>query len=435
MSIESGNSLYGAQDKVGSMNIKLFAIVVGLVLVLLVSLVVIQSLPIATVRGTEPNVYVGIDAAFDNETVTALIDEVSSYTNLFIVGCTAITEKETRLNNICQYLFDKGMSFIIYQDVPLGYNQDPRLPVNQTRPLNATNSQYPPASANFTSLRQPSNFTRPFPANTVSNWTHIAKERWGTHFLGIYYIDELAGRQLDLASGWVEVRNATDYTDAANQFNRTVSRSVNWYRNGYSDGADLSLFSSDYALYKFDYDTGYDVILAQLGWNYSRQLNIALCRGAATVANKDWGVIVTWEYTEPPFLESSSKLYDDMVLAYNNGAKYIVVFDSNEAYTQSVLTHDHLDALKQFWQYTKENPRSNSSSGDRVGFVLPADYAYGFRGPTDSIWGLWKADSFSMNLSINVGDKLTQYGEKLDIVYNQTQLEASGYKQLIYWDS
>ena len=86
MSIESGNSLYGAQDKVGSMNIKLFAIVVGLVLVLLVSLVVIQSLPIATVRGTEPNVYVGIDAAFDNETVTALIDEVSSYTNLFIVG-------------------------------------------------------------------------------------------------------------------------------------------------------------------------------------------------------------------------------------------------------------------------------------------------------------------------------------------------------------
>ena len=416
------------------MNIKLFAFVGGLVVLLLVSLLIIQSLPIAAVRGTDHSVYVGIDAAYDNETLTALIDEVSSYTNLFIVGCTAITENETRLNDICQYLFDKGLSFIIYQDVPIGYAQGIRVPLNQTRPLNATNSPYPP-TVNFTGSRQPSNFTRSFGAIGVSNWTQVAKDRWGTHFLGIYYIDELAGRQLDLANGWVEVRNATDYTDAADQFNRAISRSVDWYRNGYSDGAELSLFSSDYALYQFDYDAGYNVILAQLGWNYSRQLNIALCRGAATVANKDWGVIVTWEYNEPPYLESSSKLYDDMVLAYNNGAKYIVVFDSNEAYSQSVLTHDHLDALKQFWQYAKDNPRRISSSGDRVGFVLPADYAYGFRGPTDSIWGLWKADSFSMNLSINVGDKLTQYGEKLDIVYNQTQLQACGYKQLIYWDN
>ena len=240
---------------------------------------------------------------------------------------------------------------------------------------------------------------------------------------------------MDLASGWVEVKNATDYSDAASQFNATVSRSIDWFRNGYSDGAQVPLFSSDYALYQFDYNAGYNVILAQLGWNYSRQLNIALCRGAATVANKDWGVIVTWEYNQPPYLESGSKLYDDMVLAYNNGAKYIVVFDSNEAYTQSVLTQDHLNALKQFWQYAKEHPRSTGSAADRVGFVLPADYAYGFRGPNDSIWGLWPADSFSTNLSITVGNNLLKYGENLDIVYNKTQLETCGYRQLIYWDT
>ena len=417
------------------MNIKLFAFVGGVILLLLVSLVLTQSLPIAIVKGTDPNIYVGIDAAYDNETIKALIDEVSSYTNLFIVGCTAITENETRLNNICQYLYNKGMSFIIYQDAPIGVYQGAQPPINQTRPLNATNSPFPSLPVNFTSSRQLSNFTRPFHANTVSNWTQTAKDLWGTRFLGIYYIDELAGRQLDLASGWVEVRNATNYADAAVQFNREVSSSVDWYRNGYSDGANITLFSSDYALYQFDYDAGYDVILAQLGWNYSRQLNIALCRGAATVANKDWGVIVTWEYTESPYLESSSKLYEDLVLAYNNGAKYIVVFDSNEAYTQSILTQDHLNAIKQFWQYAKENPRSSSSSGDRVGFVLPVDYAYGFRGPTDTVWGLWQADSFSMNLSINVGNKLLEYGEKLDIVYNQTQLESCGYRQLIYWDT
>ena len=53
ISIESGNSLYGAHNKVDSMNIKLFAFVGGLVLLLLGSLVIIQSLPIAAVRGTD----------------------------------------------------------------------------------------------------------------------------------------------------------------------------------------------------------------------------------------------------------------------------------------------------------------------------------------------------------------------------------------------
>jgi hypothetical protein len=409
-------------------------VVVGLIFALLVSLLIIQYMPSTALDGTSPDVYVGIDAAYDKQTITTLIDEVSSYTNLFIVGCTATSENQSRLNSICQYLYDKGMSFIIYQSVPLGSYQGFQSPINQTSPLNETNSPYPPSS-NFTgSPRQSYNFSRSFDANIVSNWTQTAKDRWGSRFLGIYFIDEVAGKQLDLASGWVEVKNATDYTDAANQFNATVSSSLNWFRNGYSNGAEVTLFSSDYALYQFDYDAGYNVILAQLGWNYSRQLNIALCRGAATAANKDWGVIVTWEYTQPPYLESGSKLYDDMVLAYNNGAKYIVVFDSNEAYTQSILTQDHLNALKQFWQYAQEHPRNPSSTADRVGFVLPADYAYGFRGPNDSIWGLWSADSFSTNLSITVGNNLLKYGETLDLVYNQTQLETIGYKQLIYWD-
>lgn len=183
------------------MNIKLLVVVVGLVFALLVSLILIQSLPSTALDGTTPDVYVGIDAAYDNQTITALINEVSSYTNLFIVGCTAITENQSRLNSICQYLYDKGMSFIIYQDVPLGFYQGFQSPTNPTRPLNVTNSPYPPPSNLTGSPRQPYNFTRPFNDNIVSNWTQTAKDQWGTHFLGIYYIDEVAGRQLDLASG------------------------------------------------------------------------------------------------------------------------------------------------------------------------------------------------------------------------------------------
>lgn len=390
-----------------------------------------EVIPVASAA---PDVYVGIDAAYDNATITSLIDQVSAYTNLFIVGCTSITENQTKLDDTCQYLYDKGMSFIVYQDTPIGTYTSNNFSANRTNPLNSTNAPFPQRTPdNFSRGQEPqTNFTRIFNVLTVSNWTQTAKERWGSKFLGVYYIDEVAGRQLDSYPGWVEVYNASDYVDAAEQFNQTMSSSLQWFRSGYSDGQTLSLFSSDYALYQYDYNAGYDVILAQLGWNNSRQLNIALCRGAATVANKDWGVMITWEYNQEPYLESGSKLYDDMVLAYNNGAKYIAVFDSNEAYTQSVLTADQLDALKDFWQYVQDNPRTQSSTSDRVGYVLPEGYGYGFRGPNDTIWGLWPADAYSTNLSSTIGEKLAEYGDKLDIVYNQTQLSYAGYKQLIY---
>jgi hypothetical protein len=324
------------------------------------------------------------------------------------------------------------MSFIVYQDAPLNYpTYTPS--GNYTLPSNSTNAPYPQPTANATPRPQ-TNTSRPLRVLAVSNWTQTAKERWGEKFLGIYFMDEVAGRQLDSAPGWVEVHNASNCVDAAGQFNRSVSRSLQWMRNGYSNGQEFKLFSSDYALYQFDYDAGYDVMLAQFGWNYSRQLNIALCRGAATVDHKEWGAIITWECDQPPYLESASRLYGDLVLAYNNGAKYIAVFDSNEAYTQSILTANHLQALKDFWQYVKQNPRTQSSSSDRVGFVLPDCYGYGFRGPHDSIWGLWPADAYSTSLSSVVGDKIIEYGEKLDLIYNQTQFSQAGYKQLIYFE-
>ena len=376
----------------------------------------------------KPDLYFGIDAAYDNETLTTLIDQVSPYTNLFIVGCTSITINQTRLNATCQYLYDKGLNFIVFQDAPVeSYNL-----ANRTRLQNTTNTPYPQTPSNSSTQGTSGNSSIPRNLLQISNWTETAKKLWGNKFLGIYYIDEVAGRQLDQYPGWIEVHNATDYADAAYKFNKTASGSVQWFRRGYTNGQELTLFSSDYALYQFDYDAGYDVIFAQFGWNYSRQLNIALCRGAATVANKDWGAIITWEYNQPPYMEDKASLFNDMVIAYENGAKYIVVFDSNENHTENVLTSDHLGAIKDFWQYTKDHPRSPNTSKDRVCFVLPEAYGYGFRGPDDSIWGLWSADDFSKNLTIAVGQKLIEYGERLDLVYNQTQLLSAGYGKVFY---
>jgi len=194
------------------------------------------------------------------------------------------------------------------------------------------------------------------------------------------------------------------------------------------------LFTADYALYWFDYKAGYDVVLAEFGWNYSRQLNVALCRGAATIQNKEWGVIITWTYDDPPYIESGVELYKDLVLAYENGAKYIIVFDSNEEYTQGILKQEHYEALQQFWEYAKTNPRQKDQSSDRVAYVLPKDYAYGFRGPNDKIWGLWEADAFSLETSENLGKLLDQFGAKLDIIYDDDLELDSTYSKYVFWN-
>jgi hypothetical protein len=346
-----------------------------------------------------PDFFVGIDVAYgDVNQIKQLADKVDSYTNLFVLGCTAVTQNKPKLEEACQYLFDKDKYFIVYQDCPLD--------INWYSPTNST-------------------------------WLETAKTRWGSHFLGIYYTDEPGGRQLDHVSDWMAVKNADNYTDANRLFNSRISHSVNWFRGGYFGGEDVSLFTSDYALYWFDYQAGYNVLLAQFGWNYSRQLNIGLCRGAATAQNTDWGAMLTWTYWQPPYIESGPDLYKDLVLAYDNGAKYIVVFDSNKEYTGSILEQEHFDALNQFWQYAQQNPSKASPVNDRTAYVLPKDYAYGFRGPSDKIWGLWEADNLSTPISTNLGNMLEQYDSKLDIIYEDAvgRGGTQEYKSLIYWNN
>jgi hypothetical protein len=125
-----------------------------------------------------------------------------------------------------------------------------------------------------------------------------------------------------------------------------------------------------------------------------------------------------------------------MVLAYENGAKYINIFDSDQNYTQNVLQQGQLDAMKQFWQYVQANPRNISQVSDRTAYVLPKDYGYGFRGPQDKIWGLWPNDSLTLNILNGVATLMQKYGNNLDIVYpDGTQsVESAGYQNVIYWN-
>ena len=342
---------------------------------------------LSTVNENVPEFCFGVDVAYgDVDAIKDLVDKVSQYTNLFLIGSTAISHNTTRLNEICQYLNEKDLHFITYDELPFHLNS----------------------------------------VNDVQN-------KWGDKFLGLEYEDEMGGSQLDMRE-YKSVAEAKSYSDAANQFVGTISRYLGMHLPLSPAPSDFRLFTADYALYWFDYKAGYDVVLAEFGWNYSRQLNVALCRGAATIQNKEWGVIITWTYDDPPYIESGVELYKDLVLAYENGAKYIVVFDSNEEYTQGILKQEHYEALQQFWEYAKTNPRQKDQSSDRVAYVLPKDYAYGFRGPNDKIWGLWEADAFSLETSENLGKLLDQFGAKLDIIYDDDLELDSTYSKYVFWN-
>jgi len=341
-----------------------------------------------------PDLYFGVDVAFGSITATEqLIDNVSTYTNFFVIGCVQ-NYNETKLTTISQYVYSKGLIFIVYTD----------------------DTSYP-----------------------SKQWLQTAYDDWGSSFQGVYFYDEPGGRQLDRAT--LTVTSAQNYSDAANQY----VNSFNWWlRTGahsiiksFPYPTEYRLFTSDYAFYWYDYKAGYDTLFAEFGANYSQQLNVALCRGAAAAFNKDWGVMITWMYRQPPYIESGPELYNDMILAYQNGAKYIIIFDSNRDYSASILQQQHFDAMKKFWQYTKDNPRTTSQASDRTAYVLPEDYAYGFRGPNDSIWGLWGPDALTPGICMNASALLEKYGANIDIIYpdGPQTIQAEGYQKVYTWNN
>ena len=204
---------------------------------------------------TAPGLFFGVDVAFGSLSATEqLIDKVSSYTNLFIIGCTG-NYNLTRLTLISQYAYDRGLSFIVYSDEP-GY------PSGQ--------------------------------------WLADAKNNWGNSFLGIYYCDEEGGKQRDqsvfpiVPQSYVNEAANFTYSDAAATYVNTLSR---WLNTGplaitlnFAYPTEYQLFTSDYAFYWYDYEAGYNTVFdefgAHTGWaNDSQQINMALCRGAATVQN------------------------------------------------------------------------------------------------------------------------------------------------------
>ncbi len=272
---------------------------------------------------------------------------------------------------------------------------------------------------------------------TPAQWVVDAKEKYGDKFVAVYRWDEAGGDQLD-NSKYQEVKSASSYTQAAERYVDVLNPEIEYYQN-----AGIDVLTADYGLYWFDYQAGYDAVLAEFGWNNSREQQIALVRGGARTFDRDWGAMITWTYsnfTGSPYIESGTELFDDLLLAYNNGAKYAIVFDypKVDSAQYGILTQDHLTALHKFWNYSSSYGRVDTEYKNvKTAYVLPADYGFGFRNPSDTVWGLWSGDSQTRGIYSDVDSLIRQKGAGFDIVCNYPTLlaDAKGrYEELIFWN-
>ncbi len=225
-----------------------------------------------------------------------------------------------------------------------------------------------------------------------------------------------------------------DMPAVATSYVKNQQATTDWIHNQ----TDVKLFTSDYALYWWDYLSGYDVLFAQFGWNHTTAQDIALVRGAANLQNKQWGAILTWKYTEPPYLTNGEEIYSQMRTAYECGAEYVVLFNYAEDMSgpYGTLKDEHFEALERFWNETVQNPLvfHGGAKADSV-LVLPSNYGWGMRRPDDTIWGLWGADERSQQVWEQLQSALSRHSSRLDLVYDDpAYLVAGKYRQIYYWN-
>jgi hypothetical protein len=357
-----------------------------------------------------------------------LVDKVKDYTNLFVVDSYDISLSETALTDVCEYAVTTNLNIIPFFSFLL-YN----------------------VTSNVGSFYNASTWdeygVQPFHVS----WLNNARARWGSNFLGVYYLDEPGGNQVDLgywggnnaSRSGARIRtfdNVTDYADAARRYvsglNRTRSMQI-LTNTSYPDGVTqvMPVFTSDYALYWFDYKAGYDGLFAQINAtaDYARKVEqIALCRGAASAQNKSWGVILTWALDSPPYLPSGANILADMKMAYNAGAKYVIVFNYPLINEFGALTEEHFSAMKDFWSFVQSNPARTDPEA-QAAFVLPADYGWGMRRLEEKMWGLFPADNESVAIWDKINVLVDRYGLKLDIVYDDPQFPVIGKYTSVYW--
>lgn len=347
--------------------------------------------------------YVGVEFAYGSQfsQLSALVDKVRNYTNLFVIGSIELTYNQTALDESCNYIVKAGLNFIVLFTTYTDYNY------------------------------------------SIFNWILNARQVYGNQFLGMYKYDEPGGNQLDDPTYVTNTNNAypdnsTGYAEVAKGYIGTLGAMANVWLN-YTN----RIFTSDFGLYWFDYNCGYNAIFAELLENQNstqKHLTIALDRGAAESFNKEWGTIITYSSQQPPYLENGTVMLQDMLTSYQAGANYIIVFNyptypATNPY--GILTQDQFNAMQNFWNQIHSNPGTFDSSKAKVAYVLPENYGFGFRNPNDTIWGLFPANALSSKIYNDTRFLLGKYGTNLNIIYDDPAVidpTLKDYGKVFYWN-
>jgi len=349
-------------------------------------------------EASEENFFFGVSFGLNTTSeAKRLIDKVKEYTNFFVINSWEISTNETALNEICEYAVNAKMHFIVFFDF-------------------------------ISHVAYPWHLT----------WLDTARGRWGSHFLGVYLYDEPGGRQIDQGE-WDEeetLGNVSDYSEAAKSFVTRIP--ATWSMQDLKTRC-IPVFTSDYALYWFDYLAGYDAIFVELGWNHSTTKHIALDRGAANVQDKDWGAIIVWTYNNPPYIASGTQILQDMIAAYRAGAKYVIVFNYPKirGNDYGILEEQHFTAMKTFWDLTRSTQKDPLEKVEgEVAFILPKDYGWGMRRSDDTIWlPKWGSDDLSPLILENMNKMIEKYDLRLDIIYNDTTFDfEEKYSEIFFWN-
>ncbi len=375
----------------------LFVLTSAMLIIVLVSILFFANT--STPQPSLDSCYVGVAFGGDTfEEAKAMIDQTKNYTNLFILQSGPISINETATRQICEYATTEGLSIVVaFGDLAPDVLEKKNLTWRLT-------------------------------------FVNDAKVAYGDKFLGVYYYDERGGIYLDSdKNNWPLLSANATYDSVAAMFETGLQRDGGTVA---LKNADIPIFSSDYALYWFDYRSGYDVMLAEAGWNHTLAKDIALVRGAANFQHKDWGVIVTWKNTQPPYLADGDEVYAQMRDAYVAGAKYLTIFDFpyNSTNPYGVMEEAHFDALQRLWNDIAQNKIARNPQAEAV-LVLPKNYGWGMRFPEDKIWGFWGPDEKSPIIWENVQMLLGRYGYSLDIAYDDSSYGIpSNYKAVYYWN-
>ncbi len=138
---------------------------------------------------------------------------------------------------------------------------------------------------------------------------------------------------------------------------------------------------------------------------------------------------------------AGQQMFSDMLVAYEAGAKYVIVFNFPrypETNPYGVLNEDQFAAMKNFYDYVKAHPRNaNGQTTGRAALILHKDYGWGLRQPDDRIWGLWTTpDDKSPLIWENLNKLTARYGSELDVVFDDARFNPySKYSAVYLWNA